>query len=49
MLEASDGQKKLEIKGLEIVRRDWSAIAKKAGEKILEFVFTIEDTDQMLE
>jgi len=49
LLENGDGTNKLEIKGLEIVRRDWSAIAKKAGEKILEVVFATEDAETMLE
>ncbi len=37
-----------EVKGLDIVRRDWSILAKKAGERILDEILSIDKTSEVI-
>lgn len=39
---------KLEIKGLDFVRRDWCGLTKKAGRELLEIILNKEDMDDVL-
>ena len=37
-----------ERKGLDIVRRDWCALAKRVGDKILDFILSGEAVDEVV-
>lgn len=38
-----------EIKGLDIVRRDWSSVAKKIGKVVVNIILKGDSTDQIIE
>ena len=38
---------KKEMKGLDLVRRDWCPISKEAGEKVLDFILSGEPSDKV--
>lgn len=41
--------KKKERKGIDIVRRDWCKLAKRAGDRILDFILSGEPVDEVRE
>ena len=40
---------KKEMKGLDMVRRDWCPLSKEAGEKVLDFILSGEPSDQVVD
>lgn len=47
-LSFNQGSFKLEIKGLDLVRRDWCELAKRTGEKVLFTLLTSENFSETL-
>ena len=44
----SELQYEREIKGLDIIRRDWSSLAKMAGETVLDFILKPDQNSQLI-